>query len=82
MSVELLTAPTKDKEHERLQAIRKQLDDERQKFTSAAIRLGKEKAALEVLSRPFVLNMRVWADRVDRPNASVSSMRRGHGKWR
>ena len=50
MSIELMTAPAKDEEHSRLQAIKKQLDEERQKFTEAAIRLGKEKASLEVIS--------------------------------
>jgi hypothetical protein len=63
MSVELMTAPAKDKEHDRLQAIKKQLDDERQRFTETAIRLGKEKAVLEVLTRPFVVNITVWANR-------------------
>jgi hypothetical protein len=48
MSVELMTAPLKDEEKERLDILRKELDLERQKFTDAAIKFGKEKAALEV----------------------------------
>ena len=50
MSVDLITAPARDEERQRLDARFKELEDERQKFTEAAIRLGKEKAALEVRS--------------------------------
>ena len=48
MSIELMSAPLKDEEKERLDILRKELDAERQKFTEAAIRFGKEKAELEV----------------------------------
>lgn len=48
MSVELMSAPLKDEAKERLDILRKELDDERQQFTNAAIKFGKEKAALEV----------------------------------
>ena len=50
MSVDLITAPARDEERQRLDARFKELEDERQKFTEAAIRLGKEKAAIEVRS--------------------------------
>lgn len=48
MSIELMSAPLKDEEKERLDILRKELDLERQKFTDAAIKFGKEKATLEV----------------------------------
>jgi len=48
MSVDLMTAPLKDEEKDRLECIKRDLDLERKKFTEAAVRLGKEKAALEV----------------------------------
>lgn len=48
MNIELMSAPLQDEAKERLDALRKELDDERHKFTDAAIRFGKEKTALEV----------------------------------
>ncbi len=48
MSMDLMTAPARDEERQRLDARFKELEAERQKFTEAAVRLGKEKAALEV----------------------------------
>lgn len=48
MSVDLITAPTRDEEKQRLDARFTELEVERKKFTEAAVRLGKEKAALEV----------------------------------
>ena len=48
MSVDLMTAPERDEERQRLDARFKELDEERKKFTEAAVRLGREKAALEV----------------------------------
>jgi hypothetical protein len=48
MSVDLITVTVKDEEKERLEAIKKQLKEEREKFTEAAIKLGRDKAALEV----------------------------------
>lgn len=51
VSVELMTAPLRDEEKERLDRIKNDLELERQKFTEAAIKLGKERAELEV--RPF-----------------------------
>lgn len=48
ISVELMTAPERDEERERLEKLRVQLDLERQRFTEATIKLGKEKAELTV----------------------------------
>ena len=48
MSVELMSVPLRDQEKDRLDKIRLELDMERQKFTEAAIKLGREKAAMEV----------------------------------
>jgi hypothetical protein len=48
MSVELMAAPLRDEEKERLDKIKNNLDLERQRFTEAAIKLGKERAELEV----------------------------------
>lgn len=46
--MELIGGPERDEERERLSKIREELDHERAKFTAAAIKFGKEKAALEV----------------------------------
>lgn len=48
MSVELMTAPLRDEEKGRLDEIKNDLDLERQNFTEAALKLGKERAELEV----------------------------------
>ena len=48
MSIELMSAPLRDEEKERLDNLRRELDSERQRFTEAAIKFGREKAALEV----------------------------------
>lgn len=48
MSVELMIAPLRDEEKERIETLKKDLDLERQKFTDAAIKLGKERAQIEV----------------------------------
>ena len=48
MSIDLMTAPARDEERQRLDARAQELEAERSKFTEAAIRLGREKAALEV----------------------------------
>jgi hypothetical protein len=50
MSMELMTAPAADAERERLDQIRQVLDVERAKFTQATIKLGKDRAVLEVRS--------------------------------
>ena len=48
MSIELMSAPLRDEERERLDNLRRELDSERQRFTEAAVKFGREKAALEV----------------------------------
>lgn len=48
MSIELMSAPLRDEEMERLDNLRRELDTERQRFTEAAVKFGREKAALEV----------------------------------
>jgi hypothetical protein len=53
ISMDLMTAPEKDTESERLDALRRALDAEREKFTDATIKLGKERAKLEVITTPF-----------------------------
>lgn len=50
MSMDLITVPAKDHEKGRLDEMKKQLDEERRKFTEAAVRLGKERAAMEVIA--------------------------------
>lgn len=53
-SVELMIAPLRDAEKERLEKIKMQLDIERKNFTQAALKLGQEKAALEVHSTTYM----------------------------
>ena len=48
MSIELISGPLRDEEKERLDSLRRELDSERQRFTEAAVKFGREKAALEV----------------------------------
>ena len=48
MSIELISAPLRDEEKERLDSLRRELDSERQRFTEAAVKFGREKADLEV----------------------------------
>ena len=48
MSMELMSAPLRDEERERLDILRGELDSERQRFTEAAVKFGREKADLEV----------------------------------
>lgn len=55
MSMELMTTSMADAERERLEKIRQELDTEREKFTQAAVQLGKERTALEVGSNPVKL---------------------------
>lgn len=42
-----MTGPALDEERERLSRIGEELEQDRRKFTEAALKLGKEKAALE-----------------------------------
>ena len=45
---ELMIASERDAERDRLDRIKKELEDEREKFTHAAVKLGKEKSTFEV----------------------------------
>jgi hypothetical protein len=48
VSVDLMIIPPKDEEKDRLEVTKWELDEERKKFTAAAVRLGKgEKVKLE-----------------------------------
>lgn len=47
-SMDLMTQRERDLAAERLERMKAELDEERKKFTDAAVKLGKEKAALEV----------------------------------
>ncbi|KAJ3506379.1 hypothetical protein NLJ89_g6903 [Agrocybe chaxingu] len=60
MSVELLSAPLRDEERERLIVLRRELDAERLKFTEAAVKFGKEKASLEAERLRFLDEKRSW----------------------
>ncbi|OSX64473.1 hypothetical protein POSPLADRAFT_1137091 [Postia placenta MAD-698-R-SB12] len=60
MSVDLMTAPQRDEERARLDARFKELDEERKKFTEAAVRLGREKAGLEAERIKFLEEKRTW----------------------
>lgn len=76
-----MTVPLRDEERERLDGIKSQLDEERKNFTEAAVRLGKERAGLEVRASHFAIYTRLtfsWL--YDRPNELNSWMRRGLGK--
>ncbi|KAJ7696433.1 Afadin and alpha-actinin-binding-domain-containing protein [Mycena rosella] len=59
-SVELMIAPDRDAEKERLEKIKRQLDVERQNFTEAALKLGQEKAALEAERIRLLDEKRSW----------------------
>ncbi|KAI0642311.1 Afadin and alpha-actinin-binding-domain-containing protein [Trametes meyenii] len=60
ISMDLMTAPARDEERQRLDSRFKELEGERQKFTEAAVRLGKEKAALEAERLKFLEEKRSW----------------------
>ncbi|KAI0675899.1 Afadin and alpha-actinin-binding-domain-containing protein [Trametes maxima] len=60
ISMDLMTAPARDEERQRLDIRFKELEEERQKFTEAAVRLGKEKAALEAERLKFLEEKRSW----------------------
>ncbi|KAJ7504192.1 Afadin and alpha-actinin-binding-domain-containing protein [Mycena galericulata] len=59
-SVELMIAPLRDAEKERLEKIKMQLDLERRNFTEATLRLGLEKAALEAERIKLLDEKRSW----------------------
>ncbi|KAG5644872.1 hypothetical protein DXG03_007513 [Asterophora parasitica] len=60
MSMELMSAPLRDAEKDRLDNIKRELDQERQKFTEAAIKLGKERAELEAERGRLLDEKRSW----------------------
>ncbi|TBU23711.1 Afadin and alpha-actinin-binding-domain-containing protein [Dichomitus squalens] len=60
MSVDLITAPVRDEEKQRLDTRFRELEEERRKFTEAAVRLGKEKAALEAERLKLLEEKRSW----------------------
>ena len=82
MSVDLMTVPARDEERQRLDERFRELDEERKKFTEAAVRLGREKAALEVplYVRRLVSVLLIW--RFYRRNGSSSLKRNDRGKSR
>ncbi|KAJ7117721.1 Afadin and alpha-actinin-binding-domain-containing protein [Mycena epipterygia] len=59
-SVELMIAPVRDAEKDRLEKIKMQLDLERKNFTDAALKLGQEKAALEAERIRLLDEKRSW----------------------
>ncbi|KAG1737211.1 Afadin and alpha-actinin-binding-domain-containing protein [Suillus lakei] len=59
-SVELMTQPERDLAAERLERMKTELDEERRKFTNAAVKLGNEKAALEAERIQFLEEKRSW----------------------
>lgn len=48
VSVDLMIAPVRDVERERLEDVRNQLEKERVMFSDAAIQLGRDRALLQV----------------------------------
>jgi len=48
MNIELMSSPLQDEERAHLDNIKQGLEQERQKFTEATIKLGKERAGIEV----------------------------------
>ncbi|KAJ6581800.1 Afadin and alpha-actinin-binding-domain-containing protein [Mycena capillaripes] len=59
-SVELMIAPVRDAEKERLEKIKTQLELERKNFTEAALKLGQEKAVLEAERLKLLDEKRSW----------------------
>jgi len=76
-----MTVPAKDEEAERLEGIKRQLDEEREKFTQAAIQLGRQKAALEVRGPVLAIVIHSHANRC-RPSESNCLTKNGHGRSR
>ncbi|RDB15346.1 Afadin- and alpha-actinin-binding protein B [Hypsizygus marmoreus] len=60
MSIELMSVPLRDVEKERLDKIKRELEEERQKFTAAAIKLGKERAEIEAERVKLLDEKRSW----------------------
>ncbi|KAJ7255423.1 Afadin and alpha-actinin-binding-domain-containing protein [Mycena haematopus] len=59
-SIELMIAPVRDAEKERLEKIKMQLELERNNFTDAALKLGQDKAALEAERMKLLDEKRSW----------------------
>ncbi|KAH9893346.1 Afadin and alpha-actinin-binding-domain-containing protein [Cubamyces lactineus] len=60
VSMDIMIAPARDEERQRLDERFKELEEERRRFTEAAVRLGKEKAALEAERLKFLEEKRSW----------------------
>ncbi|KAG6908897.1 hypothetical protein DXG01_002875 [Tephrocybe rancida] len=60
ISVELMSAPLRDAERDRLDEIKKELDHERQKFTDAAIELGKQRVDIQTERIKLLDEKRSW----------------------
>ncbi|KIY44945.1 hypothetical protein FISHEDRAFT_76977 [Fistulina hepatica ATCC 64428] len=59
-SFDLMTAPERDAEKDRLDGLKSDLEEERRKFTEAAVQLGKDRAALEAARQVFKAEKRCW----------------------
>ncbi|KAF7370420.1 hypothetical protein MSAN_00673700 [Mycena sanguinolenta] len=59
-SIELMIAPVRDAEKERLEKIKAQLELERKNFTEAALKLGQDKVALEAERMKLLDEKRSW----------------------
>ncbi|KAL0953948.1 hypothetical protein HGRIS_005109 [Hohenbuehelia grisea] len=79
-SVDPMTAIAQNAEQQRLEELKTQLDVERNKFTEAAVRLGKERVTMEAERVAFLEEKREWqvqqmlADLPPTPLASSSSL--------
>ncbi|KAG6814465.1 hypothetical protein H0H87_008560, partial [Tephrocybe sp. NHM501043] len=60
ISMELISAPLRDMEKERLDEIKRGLNQERQKFTEAAIEMGKERAEIQAERVRLMDEKRSW----------------------
>ncbi|KAE9394655.1 hypothetical protein BT96DRAFT_1047208 [Gymnopus androsaceus JB14] len=60
ITVDLLTVTARDEERERLDTLKKALEEERKKFTEAAIQLGKDRATLEAEKTRLKEEKRSW----------------------
>ncbi|KAF7977856.1 hypothetical protein HWV62_2621 [Athelia sp. TMB] len=59
-SIDLMIGPAQDEERQRIEATKKGLEEERRKFTEAAVKLGREKAVLEAERIRFLDEKRSW----------------------
>ncbi|KAG8221070.1 hypothetical protein J3R82DRAFT_2585 [Butyriboletus roseoflavus] len=57
---DLMLASERDAERDRVDRIKKELEDEREKFTQAAVKLGKEKSTFESERIRFLEERRSW----------------------